>query len=484
MSEKRSSFLRPLHGRARPPATGSAWLGASLALLAATGCGEGGSTDAARPLDYAPNVLLLSVDTLRADHLGAYGYSPPTSPNLDRLAAEGALFESAFAQRSQTWPSMTSVLTSLQPREHGVRENGAKLGPGIATLPEMLKARGYQTAAFLTNMKHAPNRGFDEKAFAKREDRDAHVNQMALDWLRNRAREPFFGWVHYIAPHRPYAPPEVFAERFVTEYSGAVDGSYESLAAVTREQRSLDDADLAHLNGLYDAEIAYVDSLIGELLEGLSERGLDERTLVVVVGDHGEELYDHNFYFFHSCSIYDSTLRIPLVMRWPGRLRAETRVDGVVQSIDLAPTVLELLGLPRPSSLSGRSLVAVLRGGPVEPDPLAAAFAEIGAEVRSIRTARWRYVENPNAHRPDCRPYRDAWAEGRRDLFYPIARRALYDLDADPGEGENVLDRYPKVAARLAARLHAAFAGAPADASVVELDPDVETELRELGYIQ
>jgi arylsulfatase A-like enzyme len=462
---------------------------AILPCLFACGADGGSSSSASTARRGLPNILLISIDTLRADHLSSYGYSRVTSPVLDALAAEGALFENVFAQRAETWPSMTSILTSLYPHEHGVRHNGESLQATIPILPQLLKPHGYQTAAFLGNMKTAPHRGFDEKKISSTVQRDVGVNEAAMGWLRERAREPFFAWVHYVGPHRPYSPPKRFAERFVTEYDGPIAGAtFEALSRVTLEKTVLSVEDVAHVAGLYDGEIAFVDSAIGVLLRALEERGASENTLVVIVGDHGEALYDRNFYFYHTCSIYDSTLHIPLILRWPGVVPAGTRVERVVEGIDIVPTIFELVGLPVLERFSGRSVAALATGASAQRQmgaPDARAFSELGPEVRSIRTRRWRYVENGGSKPPDCRPYRDAWQQGRADVGYEIAQRELYDLESDPDESVNVVDAHPDVAERMGRRLRAEFRP---NASPTEprrkLDPATRDELRAMGYVE
>jgi arylsulfatase A-like enzyme len=260
------------------------------------------------------------------------------------------------------------------------------------------------------------------------------------------------------------------------------------LAQVTLGRRKLEARDLAHINDLYDAEVAFTDAVIGELLGVLERRGFAQRTLVVIVADHGEELHDRNAYFYHSCSIYDSTLHIPLLMWWPGHLPSGRRVQTIVQSIDIAPTLLELLALPPLPVSSGQSLVPLIKGHDKKPD--SAAFAEIGPHIRTIRTAGWRYVDNPTGTVPDCRPYRDTWTDGepqKGDVTYEIANQELYDLTVDPNEVRNVAQEHPDVVADLKQRLTRVFADdrAAGDRTTVdEPDPDALEELRELGYIK
>ncbi len=289
--------------------------------------------------DARRNLLLISIDTLRADHLSAYGYERETSPAIDALAREGVLFENLIAQRGSTWPSLTSILTSMYPRSHGVRANGMHLDASKRILAQWLQERGYATGAFLTNMTTAPNRGFDVKPeIPKGADRDLRATRTALRWIRRQRERPFFAWLHLMAPHHPYRPSGSLPEGFDTGYRGELDGSHETLHGIYARRDALTQAELAHIVSLYDADVAQADAHVKQLLDGLDRAGLAESTLVVLVSDHGEELYQHNHYFFHAYSIYESVLRIPLILRLPGVLPAGLRVSDVIETVDLAPT--------------------------------------------------------------------------------------------------------------------------------------------------
>ncbi len=445
---------------------------ALLVLLVALGCG---------PAPPRPtNVVLLTIDTLRADHLGSYGYGRDTSPNLDALAREGVLFRNAIVQRGATWPSLTSILTSLHPQTHGVRQNGWPLAASRPILSERLREHGFRTAAFLTNMTTAPNRGFDHKETFEEEERDAVATRAALAWLREHRDRPFFLWLHWLGPHDPYAPAPEFRERFATPPRRGMDGRRATLERLHRERRVLDPADLAHIVSLYDGEVAEVDARVGRVVAAVDELGLRESTLVVLTSDHGEELYDHQSYFFHSNSIYDAVLRVPLVLRFPGALPAGLVLDEPVESVDIAPTLYDLLGLRAPSSFEGRSLLPAIRAaaegvaeGPGE------AFSELGPHIHSIRTKRWHYLYNPE-ERPAPIPVKRALRAGES---FSIAREELYDVLEDPRETTNVVDRHPEVAARLRRRIEERRAGtAPREPE--DLSPETREELRRLGYLQ
>ncbi len=461
-----------------------------LALVLVLACG--GERGARR------NLLLISIDTLRADHLSAYGYERETSPAIDALAREGVLFENLIAQRGSTWPSLTSILTSMYPRSHGVRANGTQLDASKRILAEWLQERGYATGAFLTNMTTAPNRGFDVKPeIPKGADRDLRATRTALRWIRGQRERPFFAWLHLMAPHHPYRPSGSLPEGFDTGYRGELDGSHETLHGIYVRRDALSQAELEHIVSLYDADIAQADAHVKQLLDGLDRAGLAESTLVVFVSDHGEELYEHNHYFFHAYSIYESVLRIPLILRLPGVLPAGLRVSDVVETVDIAPTILQLLGIPRPSAFEGRSLTERIFEGldatqgreaaaqraegerRWAPARLGAAFSELGPEITSVRTGRWHYIRNPGGL---TSPGTAAGDDGHQPHFR-IETEELYDVSDDPWETRNLARERPEVAASLRRRLET-WLGPREDRYRVEaLRPETEAELRALGYL-
>ena len=232
---------------------------------------------------------------------------------------------------------------------------------------------------------------------------------------------------------------------------------------------------------LYDAEIAYVDSLISTVLETLDDMGIGENTLVIFTADHGEEMFQRNRYFFHQCSIYDSVLRIPLILRLPGRIASGIVPVDPVESLDIAPTILDFVGLESPADFKGRSLRSRIASSAPDDDfssPIT-SYAEIGGDIGSVRTADWRFIENPGGTIPQA----GRGEEGRS--CYSIQQAELYDLQSDPDEQENAIERYPQVAAELRDLLHA-WRDSAQQARSDETDIPEETlkELRALGYIQ
>lgn len=421
------------------------------------------------------NVLLITVDTLRADHLSCYGYNRNTSPHIDALAKSGALFESLIAPRGLTWPSLTSLLTSLHPRTHGVRENGDMLDESKLTLPQILKSQGYATAAFLTNMTTAPNRGFDSKIMTHGEDDRA--TRGAIHWLRHNPNRKFFVWVHYLAPHIPYAPPPPYDQKFQT--TNKTFRIYYNQIALNKEK--LNDEKLQYAIALYDGEIAYDDSLIGQLLDQLRKLDHLKDTIVIFTADHGEELYQRNFYFSHGCSIYDSVLHVPMIVRFPGMVPEGKRIQNVVENVDISPTILQMLSLPVPKTFEGHGLLPLIQAKSNSPDTKI-AYSEIRDKVTSLRTNEWHYIYNPTGFFPDCDPFR--FATDERKNGYVIQKEELYDVVSDPLERNNVISAQPRIADSMRSRTQVWVSQDKKTYRQTEPDQKTQEELRALGYIQ
>lgn len=436
------------------------------------------------------NVLLISIDTLRADHISCYGYFKPTTPAIDRLAHEGTMFTQNLAQRGQTWPSLTSILTSMYPQIHGVRENGQILDASIWTIAQYLQANDFATAAFLSNMHRAPHRGFDLKFLANTTKdqglRDRQVSNAAMNWIRKNRNRPFFAWIHFLSPHKPYFPPSPFRERFGSwPPPEGLDASKETLDEIILNKTPLSQDELGFVISQYDGEIALVDSLVSEVLAGLEELGLQDHTLVILTADHGEELFQHHHYCYHSCSIYDSVLRVPLIFRLPHVVPSSKSVATVVESIDIAPTLFDFLGISLPSTFEGKSLKPLIVQDFDEIPVPFLAFSEIKEDIASIRTAHWRYIANPNRARlDDFTPYSSVDDERRNG--YAIQEQELYDLRNDPDEMQNLAftPHGREIIESLKPRLAAWRAQGSATAPQEEMDPATLEELRSLGYIQ
>jgi choline-sulfatase len=423
------------------------------------------------------NVLLLTVDTLRADRLGAYGYpARPTSPKLDAHLATGVLFEHAAAQRASTWPSLATVLTGLYPRGHGVIENGYGFPDDLPTLPKLLHGAGYRTGAFLSNMCQANHQAWDR--FACSGGQDGKTVQRALEWARAQdGAKPFFLWVHLFGAHGPYYNGGDLAARELDPgYQGPVGPKKWQLNRIMTERTALSPRDVQHLDALYDAAVIGTDRLSGALLDGLRAAGKLDRTLVVFTADHGEELYDHNGYLYHACSVYESALHVPLGITAPGLLPAGARVPQTVELTDVAPTLLDLLGVQPPAEQHGRSLVPYLErpgeGGAGKP-----AFSEYGStSIHTVVRGPWKLVSNPEGVEPVCIP--DA-PHGH----YPIGKAELYNLEQDPLETRNLAGQHPEIVAELAKLIRQRFSALADRSKGQALPEDLKKELEALGYV-
>ena len=421
------------------------------------------------------NIIIISIDTLRADHLGTYGYKRNTSPTVDSIARESIVFENAFAVRGLTWPSLTSMLTSLYPISTNVRENGQLLNDTFITLPEILKEYNYTSAAFLANFCKAGRYGFDSRACTKGDD--VRITKGALGWLDKNYDRKFFLWIHYMNPHSPYTPPEKYASLFVdSEYAGYTrnyTGNQSFLMSITLNKTRLTPGDLNYIVSLYDGEVRSTDDQVRQIYQKLDTLGLLDNSIIIITADHGEELYQHNYYFFHGCSVYDSVLHIPLIIRLPDKAISGERVGAVVSNVDIAPTLLDLANISSPHFFEGRSLVqAVLTPEGWEN----IALSEWGEDIKAIRTPEWKYIYNPENIRPVC----------VGNITVELEREELYNTATDPNETINVVSRYPGAAASLKKELMDRYkpnkllneTGAP-----IEADEETKERLRALGYL-
>ncbi|HET7291783.1 MAG TPA: sulfatase [Vicinamibacteria bacterium] len=430
------------------------------------------------PVMYRPgqglNLLLITIDTLRADHLRAYGYPRETSPSIDHLARRGILFRNAETVQSATWPALTSLHSSLYPSAHGVISNGRNPPQGLVTLASLLDARGYSCSAFVTNMKRATHPGFS-RIFAPLGEQvaaDRKAAQAAARQLRLETRRPFFIWLHLIGPHGDYDPPPPFDRAFTRPGASALEASIAALARARARNTSLAPDDVAHVVGLYDGEILWVDSLVGSVLAALGEAGLERNTLVALTADHGEDLYEHHRHFFHSPSMYASSLRVPLILSLPGVLPTGETSGHLASIVDVAPTLLSLLGLPRPAGFQGVDLLSG-RSLPREP-ARTRLFSETHGSIYAARTAEWRLIFNPERLQPEA-----------RGGPYPFEAEELYDRRSDPAEQRNLAAARPDIVQGLTREIleFKRLKLEPTAPMPEESDAETREELRALGYI-
>jgi arylsulfatase A-like enzyme/Flp pilus assembly protein TadD len=401
----------------------------------------------AKPALKPLNLLLVTVDTLRADHLQCYGYARIETPAIDGLARKGTLFENAVAQAPLTAPSHASIFTGQNPNVHGIRNTGAFVLPAsTTTLAKILEQQGWETAAFVgaAVLKKAfgLNQGFafydDEMPKTARvlqygehaERPAAQVVDRAVRWLNGQSGKPFFLWVHVFDPHAPYAPPAPYRQQYA--------------------QRP------------YDGEIAYTDHELGRLFQAVARKIPPDKVITVVMADHGESLGEHGE-FGHGVFLYDATLRIPLIMVGPG-IPSGRRVKEQARTIDVLPTILTLMGVTLPPGVQGISLAPTFSG---EQLPAAASYAETlypkmnmgWSELRAVRTNHWKYIQAP---KPE-----------------------LYDLSQDAGETKNVIMDRPGETQQLQAqlRLVAGMDRGPEKVQTSIADRRTIEQLKSLGYL-
>jgi arylsulfatase A-like enzyme len=364
-----------------------------------------------------PNILLISIDSLRADHLGCYGYDKDTSPVLDELASSGALFENTVSSTSWTLPAHMSLLTSMDISVHGVGRDGVSLHPSIGTVTQVLKKEGYATACFCSSPYMNPafgfDRGFDlyrnidledekikDTILPPPEERDAvheditspRITELAIDWLDKNHSRPFFLFLHLWDVHYDYIPPTPYDKLFDPDYRGKIDGrNYVHNDAVNPE---MDPRDLEHIIALYDGEIAYVDYHIGLIVKELKKLGIFDRTLIVVTADHGDEFFEHGEKG-HRNTLYDEVTMIPLIFHLPDEISSVVKIPNQVSIIDIAPTVLDLVGIPIPGQMQGGSLTSLL-GGTDPPDDRS-ALLELKRVLKALRSNSWKLLFNTRA---------------------------------------------------------------------------------------
>jgi arylsulfatase A-like enzyme len=443
--------------------------GATGLALAAVGLSIGCGTSSPR----SP-VVLVSIDTLRPDHLGCYGYPRPTSPNLDAFRGDAILFRAAFAHAPSTLPSHASMLTSLLPPHHGASiANDLVVPDEVLTLAEVLRSQGYATASFNGGIQldrsYGLDQGFDIYESVKPRDatperlvdptdRFAHVVDQARGFVSAQGDHAFFLFLHTYEVHHPYTPVPADLAPFRGNYSGPLPDliSVELLRQINSGERRIDDRDRQHIVDAYDGEIRSMDRAFGSLVAFLRDRALYDRALVVVTSDHGEEFGEHGKMGWHSHTLFDELLHVPLLVKLPGRRLAGAVIEATARGIDVAPTILRALDLPVPKAFEGRDLLA---SGP--------------PPVGSEETWSARDVVDPNR----------AWA--LRTPEWKLVDDRLYDLRRDPGETTDVAPDHREVTRRLRERRRALVAARPLPPRRhAQVDDALRERLRALGYIK
>jgi arylsulfatase A-like enzyme len=457
---------------------------APIVFLAAAVCTVGALGACARH-DHPQNVLLVSIDSLRADRLGCYGNARPTSPVIDRLAAEGVVFEDAISPTSWTLPSQVTLLTGRLPHHHGTVAWRDRIASGEHLLAEVFATRGYETVGFYSGPFLAPYYGF-QRGFARYiscepeaddptdpiatmvRSHDYRTNPLIEErfasWVASRSTRPFFAFVHMWDVHFDYVPPPPYDRLFDPDYTGPLDGRH-----------IIDDGfppnspprDVVHLLALYDGEIRATDETLGHLLDALARAGALDNTLVVVTSDHGEEFQEHRGKTHHR-TVYTESVHVPLVFWARAGLPRGRRIAGFVSLADVAPTILELVRLPALERQDGTSLVPAIAGRPLDPRPVLSGMYLPGGEWRRMLAIR---------------------AGSESDVFWAKnGTWVRYDVAGDPHERLPRMLPDGPVRARLAEydREVMALLGSrtkDAQPATAAPPPDIVEHLKELGYV-
>ncbi|MFQ5477335.1 MAG: sulfatase [Candidatus Binatia bacterium] len=469
-------------------AAGSLAVGLAMALLAnATVGGSDEGVEKWTGSASGPNVVLVVADTLRADHIGPYGSDTVDTPALDALAADAVVFEHAIAQSSWTRPSIATILTSLYPASHQVMLKTDFLPDGVVTIAETMRDNGYLTAGFVTNINVAPSFNFHQgfeaysylapdfffgatdsgsklslyngmrlvrERFLSRDKYVYHyyqdaetVNSAVLPWLGENKDQPFFVLVHYMDPHDPY---------FELPYNGT---------AVARvETPHPDPGNTFRLHELYNSNVEYLDRFLGALFDDLRRNGVYENSVIAFTADHGEEFYEHGGWW-HGTTLYEEQIRVPLIIKLPGRRGGGSRSAELARLLDVAPTLAAAAGITAPVSWQGRDLF----GSVTAPELVYLQEDHEGNVLEAVRGARWKLVTANDGNPRGLQPLE------------------LYDLRRDPGERENLAsteaDRVERLLGDLAALRRASGASA-VSGERGEIDEASKERLRALGYIQ
>lgn len=425
------------------------------------------------------NIIIICLDTLRADHLHCYGYSRKTSPNIDRLAAKGVLFEWAISQSSFTLPSHVSLLTSEYVHTHKVDRIERRLGEEKITLAQILRQNGYKTAAFIYNAPQlAPafgfNKGFDVYNFGEDEkDRTLSFKVTvpeALKWIEEHQRDQFFVFLHSNDIHEPYH--SIYENFFDPTYEGRLDNEYMASGTsfhqnnLTRTPR-----EIRHIIAHYDGGIKYADTFIGEFMSQLRRWGLLDNTILILLSDHGEILMDRGMQSCHGFSVYDEEVHVPLIVAHPGLRQKGRRINNQVQLIDIMPTILDFLNIKGEHiGMEGRSLAPLINGGN-EKDFDKYAYAEClkgesereGAENRQVmvRTSSWKLIASTWKISEDLKKSLPGNIQLHNYAIISLPAQdgyELYDLEKDPKEAANLINQVNKgIKSKLLSKLVSAF---------------------------
>jgi arylsulfatase A-like enzyme len=440
-----------------------------------------------RRVEGDPNVMIISADALRADHLSCYGYGRRTSPHIDQFAGESIVFQSAISQASWTLPSFVSLFTSLEPSFHGILQDGVKIHSSVKTLPKILRENGYLTAASVDNPHLSPAMGLAEGFDFYSYGNPNVEGQLATveGWLEAMKGQKFFLFFHLISTHLPYEPPAPFTDVFRKGDRPIYNASFRNIYELDRMCKRLSLKDRTDLIALYDGEILYLDDMLRRLFDFLKQLGLYRDTVVIFISDHGEQFQEHG-YFSHGKTLYREEIHVPLIMKLPaGFPYTAKRISADIRLMDLFPTILDILKIQYSGFIRGKSLVPLLRDQAFEENMI---FSELHSFGRlAIKKDQYKYIYTDQK--------RCAWSMKNIDRHdcWPRAAEELYDLKEDPAEMRNIaadrpdlLDRFRKERMHFVeiSRTFRQNAEKAKEDERPVLDRATKERLRALGYIR
>jgi arylsulfatase A-like enzyme len=456
-----------------------------------------------------PNIVLIVFDSLRADRVGTLGATSVETPKIDALGAGGVTFTNARAPASWTRASLTSMLTSVAPATHGISLLSESLVPGIPYLPELLAHSGYRTIAASHSAQISPELGFgrgfdrfltlfDRETQSKYQAEPTPQGRAKFVWeahvapeIATRGESPFFLYLHEMDPHYPYAPPPPFEEEYAGGHTSKLDPTAHIPGLNANPPEWFGPRDVRYLEALYRGEIAFMDAYLGSILELLSVSGLAENTLVVLVSDHGDEFMEHGL-LGHASTVYEELLRVPLFFSWPAGLPSGLRVETSVDLMDVAPTILNLVGVHVPESMKGESLVSTIRGdgGAAHAESRSFVAESYSRSAIALRHGRWKLIRTLTDPQNTGNMLKLLkWPDA--DVRSPSRSDALYDLVADPAEKLDRIAHEPFIGAALGQILDWELAQARTDAPAVpitvdpnDLQPESRANLKALGYLE
>jgi len=394
------------------------------------------------PRERPDKVVLILLDTVRADHLGCYGYAQAATKNIDKLAAAGARFVQAVSAIPETGPSVSSLFTGLYPINHGHRDNVTVLGDESVTLADILRRNGYETVAFTEAFPFYDLRllrGFNHNAERPREAIDEHDNLKSklkgpLAWLEENKDKKFFAFIHFFNAHMPYTPPVQSRRTASLNYHGPFTGDFPPVFGLWAKKIPIGEKDREFMVSLYDDEIGFLDQAVGGILDELKKMGLDRKTLIVLTADHGEALGEHDYYFDHGDLLYENQIRVPFIIRYPGMPDPGKTIEPQVRTVDLMPTILQVLNVKYSGMIDGASLLPLIHGKKASPGT-GYAFSE--TDTISFANLNCRgYIEGVAGKHTSVRTdnFKLIYIPKRPEPLYE-----LYDLKRDPRETTNIV---------------------------------------------